>query len=348
MLPEEFFVEYIQAWLPTWLVRFLVRLYMRIQGPLMRSGDVVIKQIETDTALRATLPVTTDVETVNEQLYGNDPYFFVNHLGPRLKYSACEYPPGINTLSAAETFTIQRYQDLAGLSDLPTGSRVLELGCGWGSLSLANAERYPHLVFTSFSNSPQQIGYITDQAKQRGLTNLKVMVEDYAIFVQPDKSRIAPEGTEPFDAAIAIETIEHAKNITHLLSAVALRLKPGAKLFVQSLLHQSASYLMDSSSWMGRNFFTGGSILSLNSYFHLTPPELMLTKVHPVRGSGYSRTLLDWLELMEPQRKEFVRRYSHSFYEGFRMFYISSAEAFAANNGAEFMVGYYVFVKRSV
>jgi len=84
---EEFFVEHVQRWLPTWLVRLLVRLFMRIQGPLMRSGDVVIRQIETDSALRATLPVTTDTEKVNEQLYGNDPYFFVHHLGPRLKYS---------------------------------------------------------------------------------------------------------------------------------------------------------------------------------------------------------------------------------------------------------------------
>jgi cyclopropane-fatty-acyl-phospholipid synthase len=346
MRVEEFFVEYVQLWLPTWFVRFLVRMYMRIQGPLMRSGDVVIKQIETDSALRATLPVTTDVETVNEQLYGNDPYFFVNHLGPRLKYSACEYPPGVDSLASAEVYTIQRYQDLSGIGDLPAGSRVLELGCGWGSLSLANAERYPKLSFTSFSNSPQQIGYITDQAKQRGLKNLTVLVEDYAVFVHPDKSKVAPVGAAPFDAALAIETIEHAKNITQLLGAVALRLKPGAKLFVQSLLHQTASYLMDSNSWMGRNFFTGGSILSLNSYFHLTPPELTLSRVIPVRGTGYSRTLLDWLRRMEPQRKEFVRRYSHSFYEGFRMFYIASAEAFGANNGAEFMVGYYVFVKR--
>lgn len=131
-----------------------------------------------------------------------------------------------------------------------------------------------------------------------------------------------------------------------LLAAVAQRLKPGAKLFAQSLLHQSASYLMSADTWMGRNFFTGGSILSLNSYFLLTPPELVLTTVIPVLGCGYSRTLLDWLKLMEPQRAEFVRRYSRSFYEGFRMFYISCAEAFGANGGAEFMVGYYVFVKR--
>jgi len=124
---------------------------------------------------------------------------------------ACEYPAGVDSLAAAETFTVQRYQELAGLAELPAGARVLELGCGWGSLSLANAERYPHLSFTSFSNSPQQIGYVAEQAKERGLKNLTVLVEDYAVFVHAAQSKVAPEGTPLFDAALAIETIEHAK-----------------------------------------------------------------------------------------------------------------------------------------
>ena len=204
---EEFFVEYIQMYLPTWLVRLLVRMYMRIQGPRMRSGDVVIQQIETDTRLRATLPVTTDAETVNVQLYGNDPYFFANHLGPLLKYSACEYPPGVESLTEAETYTIALYQELAGIASLRAGSRVLELGCGWGSLSLANAARWPNLSFTSFSNSPQQIDYIRKQALERGLTNLTLYVEDYAVFVHPDRSRVAPDGSPLFDVRPALCTI---------------------------------------------------------------------------------------------------------------------------------------------
>jgi cyclopropane-fatty-acyl-phospholipid synthase len=202
------------------------------------------------------------------------------------RYSACEWPAekGITTLEKAEAYTVRRYQDTVGLSRLPEGSRVLELGCGWGSLSLANAKRFPHLQFVSFSNSPPQIEFIRRTAKERGLTNLTVSVEDYALFVNPSKSAVAPAGSELFDAAMAIETIEHAQNIRELLSAVALRLRPGAKLFVHSLLHQSASYFMDSSSWMGRNFFTGGSIIALNSYFHLAPPELYLRDVIPVSG----------------------------------------------------------------
>jgi len=145
---------------------------------------------------------------------------------------------------------------------------------------------------------------------------------------------------------MAIETIEHAQNIGELLNATALRLKPGAKLFVHSLLHQSSSYLLTSDTWMGRNFFTGGSIMSLNSYYHLLPDSLVLRDVRPVNGIGYSKTLLAWLYAMEKHRATFVKEYGATFYEGFRMFYISCAEAFAANEGNEFMCGYYVFEKR--
>jgi len=97
---------------------------------------------------------------------------------------------------------------------------------------------------------------------------------------------------------------------------------------------------------MGRNFFTGGSILSLNSYYHLLPDSLVLRDVVPVNGIGYSKTLYAWLMLMEQQRAPFVAKYGVKFYEGFRMFYLSCSEAFAANNGNEYMCGYYTFVKR--
>jgi len=343
----EFFVRYIQQFLPTWFVRFLVRTFLKLfVGWRMRSGDAVVQQILCDRKERTSKPVTEQVDVTNEQLYANDPAFFVGHLGPRLKYSACEWPAHAGaTLAEAETLTIGIYQERLGLSALPSGSRVLELGCGWGSLSLANAERFPHLSFTGFSNSPQQIGYIRDQAAKRGLTNLQVSVEDFAVFVDPSKSLVAPAGTAPFDAAFAIETIEHSQNVRELLGAVACRLRPGGRLFVHSLLHQTCSYVMG-DTWMGRNFYTAGSILGLNSYFHLAPADLHLAEMSPVNGIGYSKTLLAWLYLLDAQHRPFVTKYGRAFHEGFRMFYIACAEAFAANQGNEFMCGYYTFVKR--
>ena len=300
---------------------------------------MVVKQIRIDREERKKRPVTVEVDAANEQLYANDPDFFEAHLGKMLKYSACEWPSTCATIDDAEAYTISRYQKLAKLEELPSGASVLELGCGWGSLSLANAKKYPHLDFVSFSNSEPQIAYIRSKAAERGISNLECFVEDYADFAR--ESKVKPG--KIFDAAFAIETVEHAQNIQDLLDAVAARLKKGCKLFVHSLLHQSASYFLTDGSWMGRQFFTGGSIISLNSYFHLCPPSLRIAEMWPIRGTGYSKTLLAWYAQQEKQRDHLRHKYGSQFYEGFRLFYLSCAEAFAANDGAEYMCGYYVF-----
>ena len=210
---EEFFVRHVQQFLPTMFIRWLIRTYLRLFfGWRKRCGDAVVQQILFDREQRTQRPVTEQVDVTNEQLYANDPDFFLKHLGPLLKYSACEWPTHKGaTLAEAEALTIGIYQERAGLASLPAGSRVLELGCGWGSLLLANAERYPQLTFVGFSNSPPQIGHIRDAAAKRGLTNVTVFVEDYAVFVNPKTSQVAPADAPLFDAVIAIETIEHAQ-----------------------------------------------------------------------------------------------------------------------------------------
>lgn len=341
----EFLVRNVQRFVPTILLRLCVRYYFKLYfGWRLRRGSVVVRQINLDRRGRKSLPVTTDVDKANEQHYGNDPAFFQSHLGPCLKYSACEWPAGKDvTLVEAEVYTIRKYQEMARLDSLEPGSRVLELGCGWGSLTLANAERYPRLRFVAFSNSPQQIGFIRSEAEKRGLDNIEAHVEDFADFCT--ENSVIPV-KEEFDAAVAIETIEHARDIRTLLDYTAKRLRPGARLFVQSLLHQSRAYLMDDSNWMGRNFFSGGSILALNSYFHLSPRSLFISEMYPVNGADYSRTLLSWLEALEMKSSMLVGRYGSDFYEGFRLFYIMCAEAFAANSGNEYMCGYYVFEKQ--
>lgn len=334
----EYFVENIQRYVPTCVLRWMVRYYVKIVGWRLRRGAAVVKQIEMDRSDRAKAPVTELVELANEQLYGNEAAFFESHLGPMLKYSACEWPSPTSSLAEAEEYTIRRYQEMMGLDDLAAGSRVLETGCGWGSLCLANAKRYPHLQFVAFSNSPQQIAFV----KSKAPSNLSVFVEDYADFVKKE------DIGDLFDAAVSIETVEHARNIGALLEAVSRRLRPGATFFVHSLLHQTASYLVDSGDWMGRNFFSGGSILSLNSYLHLKPESLHLVECVPVSGSGYSRTLLAWLRNLEKNQKEYNKMYGTKFVQGFRAFYLVCAECFAANDGYEYMVGYYLFKKLNV
>jgi len=151
-----------------------------LAGVLAGRPYQALRSAQVDTVERSKEPVTVMTEEANEQHYGNDPAFFVAHLGPNLKYSACEWPSASNangpnaplgsgcTLAEAEAATLLIYQEKAGLSSLPKGSRVLELGCGWGSLTLANAARFPDLHFTAFSNSPQQVAFITGQARAAG------------------------------------------------------------------------------------------------------------------------------------------------------------------------------------
>lgn len=331
----EWFVAHVQRLVPTVVLRLLVRLYLKVRvGWMLRGGSAVVRQIEMDRIARRREQVTVLVEKTNEQLYGNEAAFFESHLGPMLKYSACEWPSMAATLAEAEAYTIQRYQAFLKLETLPRGAKVLELGCGWGSLCLQNAKRYPHLHFVAFSNSPQQIDFI----RKRAPTNLRVFVIDYSDFVK------API-EERYEAAVAIETVEHARNISALFDAVAKRLCTGAKFFVHSLLHQTASYVVDDGDWLGRNFFSGGSIVALNTYLHLKPRSLDLVSMEPVNGGGYSRTLLAWLENLERRKADYVETYGSAFVEGFRAFYIVCAECFAANDGAEFMCGYYLFEK---
>merc|ERR1711995_273597 len=67
----------------------------------------------------------------------------------------------------------------------------------------------------------------------------------------------------------------------------------------------------------------------------------------PVRGHGYSRTLLAFNRALEREYKPLCARYGVPFVEGFRAFYIVCAEAFSVNDGCEYMVGWYTFVTRA-
>ncbi|KAJ8604058.1 hypothetical protein CTAYLR_001741 [Chrysophaeum taylorii] len=301
----EFFVSYVQRFFPTEVLRLLVWAYLKFfVGWRLRGRDAVVKQILVDRIDRRDEDVTILADTTNEQLYGNDVEFFESHLGPMMKYSACEWPSERASLAEAEEHTIKTYQQILALDALPYGSRVLEAGCGWGSLCLANASKFPNLKFVAFSNSPQQIEYV----KKRAPKNLEVYVEDYADFCS-QRTKIRGK----FDAAVAIETIEHSRNVAKLLAAIADRLKPKARFFVHSLVHQTASYLVDDQDWLGRNFFSGGSILGLNSYLHLKPPTLDLVDLTPVSGVGYSKTLLAWLDKLEHNYDDFVSVYGIPF-----------------------------------
>ena len=214
------------------------------------------------------------------------------------------------------------------------------MGCGWGSLTLANAAAFPHLKFTSFSNSRTQIASIREMAASRGIRNLSCHVEDYADFCT---ARSKLEGRK-FARIMAIETLEHGRNIGRIFEYISRRLEPDGRVFVQSLVHQIRTLLIKGDDWMGRNFFTGGQVFSLQSYLHYNE-HLRVAELVPVSGTNYARTAQVWLDRLEAKGPEIKRRFGAPVYENFRMFYIQTVEAFGALEGNAYMLGYYTFVR---
>ncbi len=230
-------------------------------------------------------PIAEHADAANEQHYELPPEFFSLILGPRRKYSSCFYALGANTLAEAEEVALSRSRPAhAGLHN---GQDVLELGCGWGSLSLWMAERFPKSHITSVSNSAPQRLYIEEQARARNLTNLKVITADMNDFTI---------GTR-FDRVVSVEMFEHMANWRGLLSRVRGWLKPDGKLFIHIFTHEKAPYRFDhrdENDWIGQHFFTGGIMPSHDLIQHF-PDLFSVEKDWRWNGLHYRRTAMDWL-----------------------------------------------------
>ena len=241
--------------LPDWLIRLGIRRLVRQRlaeeasgGPEQRQRrlqDLVAK-------LRAS-PIAVNTADANEQHYELPTEFFTRVLGRHLKYSCCYYAPGADSLDAAEAEMLRLTTERSGIRD---GERVLELGCGWGSLSLWLAERFPGCRITTVSNSRTQKQHIDARAAERGLGNLEVITCDI-------NELALPEGE--FDRVVSVEMFEHMRNYERLLGRIAGWMKPSATLFVHIFTHREYAYpfeVRDASDWMARYFFTGGMMPS--------------------------------------------------------------------------------------
>ena len=336
----EYFVKYLQPFFPSSLLRAFVRVYLEVSQRLFVTGNVVEEQIEI-LKMCDKDRVAVHTEDANKQHYEVPTEFFQMHLGKRLKYSASEWMTGEEDLDKAETGTLSIYQKENKMEDLKPGDFVLEMGCGWGSLSLKNARDYPDINFMSFSNSRTQIAYIQEQCKKENLTNLEVFVEDYNTFCTEDSVFHG----EKFNRIFAIETLEHGRNIRKIFEWMSRRLtSDGGQCFVQSLVHHHRGYLLDNSTWMGRNFFTGGQMLAMQTYLHFNE-HLRVKKLKPISGSHYARSNVMWLKRLEKNKVEIEKKFGQETYEKFRMFYIQMIEAFSCLGGYGFMIGYYILKK---
>ncbi len=286
-------------------------------------------------------PIAIETAAANEQHYELPTRFFELCLGKRLKYSSCFYATGSESLDAAEEAMLALYCERAELAD---GQRILELGCGWGSLTLWMAQRYPNARITGVSNSRTQREHILAQAAQRGLANVEI--------ITCDVNRLElPAGA--FDRAVSIEMFEHMRNYQHLLGNIAGWLVPGGKLFVHIFCHRSLMYPFETQgddNWMGRYFFTGGLMPSADTLLHFQR-DLSIEQRWLLPGTHYERTANHWLENQDRNRAEVMSVLTAAYgaaeaarwNQRWRMFWMACAELFGYADGNEWLVAHYRF-----
>jgi cyclopropane-fatty-acyl-phospholipid synthase len=282
-------------------------------------------------------PIAEHVEAANVQHYELPPAFFELVLGPQRKYSCCFYQDSIQSLAAAEEHALSATADHAALAD---GQSILELGCGWGSLSLWMARRYPAARIVAVSNSQSQRQYITARAAAEGLANLAVVTADMNAF--------APDRT--FDRIVSVEMFEHIANWRALLERARGWLAADGRLFIHVFSHCRSPYAFerrDKADWIAQHFFTGGIMPSHNlirQYSDLFTVEAEWRW----DGTHYARTLLAWLGNYDRNEAQ-IDSILHAVYGAgarlwkrrWRLFFLASAGLFGFRDGHEWQVSHY-------
>jgi cyclopropane-fatty-acyl-phospholipid synthase len=284
-------------------------------------------------------PVAVETDAANEQHYEVPAAFYQLALGPNLKYSGAYWPTGVDDLAGAETAMLELTCERAELAD---GQDILELGCGWGSLTLHMARAFPDARITAVSNSASQRRHIEAHAPD----NVRVVTADMRDF--------DPEAT--FDRVVSVEMFEHMRNIPELLRRISGWLRADGKLFVHVFCHRHFAYLFDTDGdddWMGRHFFTGGMMPS----FDLLPSlqeHLAFETAWRVDGTHYQRTAEAWRLNLESSRdavmpvlRETYGADAAVWYQRWRMFFLACEELFGYVNGEEWLVGHYRFRNRA-
>jgi cyclopropane-fatty-acyl-phospholipid synthase len=282
-------------------------------------------------------------DLANEQHYEVPQAFYKYVLGPHAKYSCCYWPEAANSLADAEQAGLELTCQHAGIED---GMNILELGCGWGSLTLWIASHYPGSSITAVSNSQSQGDYIRDYASNMGLDNVEVITADMNDF---DTNRT-------YDRVVSVEMFEHMRNHREMFRRINRWLVPGGRFFMHIFVHRSVPYLFedrDTSDWMSRYFFSGGMMPSddLPLFFQ---DDLKIEKRRRWGGTHYQKTSEAWLQNLDSNRdkvwpvleKTYGRDFAKMWFMRWRMFFLAVAELFGYDGGNEWFVSHYLFSKR--
>lgn len=330
--------------LPDWLIRVGIRrlLANRIRLESSRAAterSVAVKAFADQ--LRQS-PIAVHTDAANEQHYEVPAEYFFRVLGPRLKYSCGFWDNANSTLAESEDRMLALTCERAQLED---GMDVLDLGCGWGSLSLYVAEQFPACRVTGVSNSHSQREAILARAAKRGLANVEILTADVREF----------DPAETFDRIISIEMLEHMRNYEQLFRRISGWLNDEGNFFAHVFCHRDLAYTFETdgnNDWMARHFFTGGLMPSADLFCNFQD-DLRLQQQWQVNGEHYARTCEAWLSKQDAQEAEILHLFRQGLGEGearlqtqrWRMFYMACAELFRFQGGEEWFVSHYRFSK---
>jgi len=332
---------------PDSVVRFGMRRLLKSTLNMMCFDGDVEKQAEYLDAYIEDLKtrgIAEQTDAANEQHYEVPAEFFNVMMGKYLKYSSGYWPSKSTTLDESEEIMLKLFCERGELDKLPSGSTVLDLGCGWGSLSLYAAKHFPNLKFTGVSNSNSQREFIMQRAKEQGLSNVEIRTCDINVLEFPQNT---------FDRVMSVECFEHMKNYQKLFKNVASWMKPKAKAVVHIFVHKDFPYHF-TDGWMSEKFFSGGQMPSKDLFLFFND-DLRVEKRWLVNGTHYSKTLEAWLARIDVKEnrieienifeKVYGKEQVQQRIQEWRLFNMACSELFAWNGGNEWLVAHYRFVK---
>jgi cyclopropane-fatty-acyl-phospholipid synthase len=329
---------------PDTVIRAGIRRLLESKRKEIHSGDVeyAANTLNRFVDMMNESPIALVPDLANEQHYEVPVDFFSRVMGDHLKYSCCYWPSHVSDLSEAEEAALELSVTRAGIED---GMKVLDLGCGWGSLSLWIAEHFPNTSVTSVSNSASQRDFILQQASDRSVQNIDVIACDMNEFVTDSR----------FDRVVSIEMFEHMRNYAELFRRIDDWLLPDGRFFMHIFCHRSTPYeYIDKgpTDWMSRHFFSGGIMPSADLPLRFAESLGIVSRWH-WSGTHYARTCNAWLNNMDTNEDAImpilVGCYGEAnaslWWQRWRIFFMACAELFDYDEGLEWYVGHYLFQK---